>query len=366
MPAAREADRQRLERMYSLSDYDYHLPIKHIAQTPADRRDRSRLLRLCRKTGRTHHHRFDDLVHLLAPGDVLVVNNTEVIPARLFGRKETGGRVEVLLLNYPQARPDDATGRMTGRCLIRASRRPGVGTRIRLGDAATATVTGFDKGVFDIDLSFDGDMDAILNRIGHIPLPPYIQRNGDAPPCDDARAYQTVFAREKGAVAAPTAGLHFTPDLLNQLKSAGVQIVTITLHVGYGTFSPVRVDDIRDHQIHTEAYRISTPAARTINAARAAGHRIIAVGTTSCRTLEYAARPAGGVAPGRGMCDLFIYPGYRFKVVDALITNFHLPQSTLLMLVSALAGREKILAAYRAAIEQGYRFFSYGDAMFIE
>jgi S-adenosylmethionine:tRNA ribosyltransferase-isomerase len=294
-----------------------------------------------------------------------VVNDTKVIPARIFGRKETGGRVEVLLLHYPNIMPDSEHGVAMCRCLIRASKRPGVGARIWLDDAASATVVRFDGGIFEIELSFDGDMDTILNRIGHMPLPPYIQRNDKKPQSDDTVTYQTIFAREKGAVAAPTAGLHFTPELINRLTSAGVHVVTITLHVGYGTFSPVRVDDIRDHQIHSEWYRISDRTASIINAAQAENRRIIAVGTTSCRTLEYAADQTGRIVSGDGVCDLFIYPGYRFKVIDALITNFHLPQSTLLMLVSALAGREQILAAYQAAIKNGYRFYSYGDAMFI-
>ncbi len=302
---------------------------------------------------------------LLSPGDVLVVNDTKVIPARIFGRKETGGRVEVLLLHYPKVMSDSKSGAVMCRCLIRASKRPDVGARIWFDDSVSATVVSFDGGIFRIELFFDGDMDTILNRIGHMPLPPYIQRNGKKPHGDDTLTYQTIFAREKGAVAAPTAGLHFTPELINRLKAAGVHVVTITLHVGYGTFSPVRVDDIRDHQIHSEWYRISDRTADIINTARDENRRIIAVGTTSCRTLEYAADHAGRVVSGEGVCDLFIYPGYRFKVIDALITNFHLPRSTLLMLVSALAGRKRILAAYETAIKNGYRFYSYGDAMFI-
>ncbi|RUA02890.1 MAG: tRNA preQ1(34) S-adenosylmethionine ribosyltransferase-isomerase QueA [Deltaproteobacteria bacterium] len=351
--------------MYSLSDYNYHLPVHCIAQKPADQRDQSRLLWLNRKTGCLYHRRFDELEQMLTPGDVLVVNNTRVIPARMFGRKETGGRVEVLLLHYPEKKDFNPAGVVTCRCLMRASKRPAVGARIIFEAGISAHVTGFSDGIFDIDFSFSGDLDTVLNRIGQMPLPPYIHRNGANSGENDTQAYQTVFAREKGAVAAPTAGLHFTPGLINRLKTFGVQIVALTLHVGYGTFSPVRVEDIRDHQIHSEWYRIPAHTAYTINAAREKKRRIIAVGTTSCRTLEYAADDTGRIVPGDGVCDLFIYPGYRFRAIDALITNFHLPRSTLLMLVSALAGRKEILAAYEIAKENGYRFFSYGDAMFI-
>jgi len=351
--------------MYALSDYNYHLPTAYIAQKPADRRDQSKLLCLDRESGHIHHRRFDDINQLLNPGDVLVVNDTEVIPARIFGRKETGGRVEVLLLHYPEIQHQKMVGTATCRCLMRASRRPSVGACILFEEDVSATVTGFDNGIFEVAFSFSGDFDTVLGKIGQIPLPPYIQRNTTNASCDDATTYQTVFAREKGAVAAPTAGLHFTFELIKQLSAKGVHLAKITLHVGYGTFSPVRVGDIRDHQIHTESYRISATAASAINDARADGRRVIAVGTTSCRTLEYAADHTGRVAPGDGGCDLFIYPGYRFKAINALITNFHLPQSTLLMLVSALAGREQILSAYETAMEKDYRFYSYGDAMFI-
>lgn len=351
--------------MYILSDYDYNLPKECIAQQPAIRRDRSRLLWLDRGSNRIHHRRFDDLGQLLQPGDVLVVNDTAVIPARILGCKETGGRVEVLLLNYPGEEPSINSGTITFQCLIKASKRPAAGTRLIFKKGVTAIVTGFEDGIFEVSFTLTEDIDATLDEIGSVPLPPYIQRNGHNVPCDDPTAYQTVYARDRGAVAAPTAGLHFTPELLRNLETTGIDVVPITLHVGYGTFSPVRVDDIRDHRIHTETYRIPEKTAETINNARTTNRRIIAVGTTSCRTLEYAADDTGHVASGAGLCDLFIYPGYRFKVIDALITNFHLPQSTLLMLVSALAGRDRILAAYREAIKTGYRFYSYGDAMFI-
>ncbi len=351
--------------MFALSDYDYHLPPKLIAQHPVDHRDRSRLLCLDRKSGDIRHRRFDDLARILKPGDLLVVNDTEVIPARLIGRKATGGRVEALLLHYPRLTSDGKIKTATCRCLLKAAKRPAVGSRIFFEDGVSATVMSFNRGFFSVTFFFSDDFGTMLNRIGQVPLPPYIQRDGGKTDRDDKASYQTVFAREKGAVAAPTAGLHFTDELINRLKTIGVQMVAITLHVGYGTFSPVRVDDIRKHRIHTESYRISAQAAKTINAARDEKRRIIAVGTTSCRTLEYTADHTGRIVPGDGVCDLFIYPGYQFKAIDALITNFHLPQSTLLMLVSALAGRERILFAYREAMENGYRFYSYGDAMFI-
>lgn len=351
--------------MHKLSDYSYDLPENLIAQQPASRRDQSRLLWLDRGSNDIHHHRFNDLPRLLQPGDLLVVNDTAVVPARILGHKETGGRIEVLLLNYPGETPAINGGTVTFQCLIKASKRPPVGTALIFKKGVTAVVTGFQDGIFEANFSFRKNMDASLNEIGSVPLPPYIQRNGHAVPCDDSTSYQTVYAKNRGAVAAPTAGLHFTPQLLDQLKSAGIEIEPITLHVGYGTFSPVRADDIRDHRIHTEPYRIPEKTAHAINEARASGRRIVAVGTTSCRTLEYATGDTGRIVPGGGLCDLFIYPGHRFKVVDALITNFHLPQSTLVMLVSALAGRDRILSAYREAIKTGYRFYSYGDAMFI-
>ena len=351
--------------MYALSDYDYCLPKRLIAQKPAARRDRSRLLWLEGNSDRIHHRRFDDLVQLLQPGDVLVVNDTAVVPARIMGRKATGGKVEVLLLNYPGKTSSANPSTITFQCLIKASKRPTAGTRLIFKKGVTAVVTGFTDGIFEATFSFTGNIDENLGQIGSVPLPPYINRDDPKAPCDDSATYQTVYARNMGAVAAPTAGLHFTPELLQNLKIIGVKIVPITLHVGYGTFSPVRVDDIRDHHIHTEPYRIPKKTAKTINNARVVKHRIIAVGTTSCRTLEYATNRNGHIVSGAGMCNLFIYPGYRFKMTDALITNFHLPQSTLLMLVSALAGRDRVLAAYREAIQTGYRFYSYGDAMFI-
>lgn len=351
--------------MYALSDYQYELPAELIAQVPLPEREHSRLLVCKRQTGRLEHGLFADLSRHLKPSDVLVVNNTKVIPGRLLGRKETGGRVEVLILDYATHRFDHRFD-----CLVKASKRPAMGSRLFFGDhltdRVTARVLGFEEGIFKLEFLCEGDFEGHLNRIGQVPLPPYIKRDSGLNNTDDRKRYQTVYASQKGAVAAPTAGLHFSKSLLAALKESGVTIVEITLHVGYGTFVPVRVDDIRDHQIHTERFHLSAKAANTINAARAAGGRVIAVGTTAVRTLEFVAQPDGTLSAGQGECDLFIYPGYRFKAVDAMITNFHLPKSTLLMLVSAFAGRETILAAYAEAVQKKYRFFSYGDAMLIQ
>ncbi len=347
--------------MYSLSDYDYTLPAELIAQAPSDRRDRSRLLRLERRTGAVSHHRFDRLARWLSPGDVLVVNDTEVIPARLVGRKATGGKVEVFLLDYTGGVRQGGTFRCD--CLVKASKPVKAGALIHFGEEWCGCVSDIAGGFCRVEFSGGGDIDLLLDRLGHVPLPPYIRRL-DRP--EDRKAYQTVYAAVRGAVAAPTAGLHFTPRLMEEIRAQGVAVAAITLHVGYGTFAPVRAADIRTHRMHAERYTISESAAETVNAARAAGHRVVAVGTTAVRTLEFAAGPSGRIRAGSGCCDLFIYPGYRFKAVDAMITNFHLPKSTLLMLAAAFAGREAILGAYRAAVAEGYRFYSYGDAMLIE
>jgi S-adenosylmethionine:tRNA ribosyltransferase-isomerase len=350
--------------MYELSDYDYNLPPELIAQKPAEQRDRSRLLVLDRHSGARHHGRFDELPTYLRTGDMLVINNTEVVPGRLFGRKSSGGRVEVLIIDYAGGQAD--AGQFTGRCLVRASKAPRAGARLHFDQDLTAEVIGGGEGIYTLRFTCPGNFEDRLYAVGRVPLPPYIKRPGAAnDDRDDRSNYQTVYASEKGAVAAPTAGFHFTRRLLADLAAAGVNTVAITLHVGYGTFLPVRADDIRQHRMHAERYRISAGAADRLNAARRAGDRIVAVGTTSVRTLEYAADENGRIRPGTGNCDLFIYPGYRFKVIDALVTNFHLPRSTLLMLVSALAGRETVLAAYREAIREKYRFYSYGDAMLI-
>jgi S-adenosylmethionine:tRNA ribosyltransferase-isomerase len=353
--------------MYSLEDYDYHLPEENIAQQPAAQRDRSRLLVVGRENGSLLHSHFKDLPEYLGSGDVLVVNNTEVVPARLVGKKETGGRVELLLLDYTPAADQQTHGRIyETNCLVKASKRPRIGTRFIFDAGLTAEVVGIDGIQQRIRFSHEGDFESVLYCIGKVPLPPYIRRGDQDEGGDDHAHYQTVYASQKGAVAAPTAGLHFTGNSLKGLKEKGVKVVEITLHVGYGTFSPVRVADIRQHAMHAERFSISDKTAATINQARQQGRRVTAVGTTCVRTLEYASTEEGEVISGHGLCDLFIYPGYKFKAVDAMVTNFHLPQSTLLMLVSAFAGRENILAAYQEAIEKGYRFYSYGDAMLIK
>ncbi len=343
--------------MYRLDDYDYQLPPELIAQEPAASRDKCRLLTLERSTGRVTHGVFEDLVRMLSPGDVLVINDTRVIAGRLFGRKETGGKVEVLILDYHR-------GRASGvfQCLVRASKRPRPGSRLHFALGLKAEVVADENDRLLLRFSPVQDLDSILEEIGSMPLPPYIRRPDSR---QDRQDYQTVYARKKGAIAAPTAGLHFTTAMLEKLRQRQVRIVPLTLHVGYGTFVPVRVDDIRNHRMHSEWYELSPGSAEQITAGRRAGAKVVAVGTTCVRTLEYCAGPDGSLRPGQGACDLFIYPGYSFKIVDAMITNFHLPKSTLLMLVAAFAGRQTILSAYRQAVEAGYRFYSYGDAMLI-
>lgn len=351
---------------FPLSDYDFDLPAELIAQSPADRRGDSRLLILDRETGAVTHDQFRRLGEMLFPGDVLVVNDTRVIPARLHGTKATGGKVEVLLLDYAGGiHRKDRDYHFICTCLINASKGPKPGAMLHFGDLLSARVTGRKDGIYTLEFISDIGFDEVLDKIGEVPLPPYIRRDGDTAPCNDKNCYQTVYAEKNGAVAAPTAGLHFSDEHLSLLQSNGVQIARITLHVGYGTFMPVRVDDIRDHAMHSERYTISAQTAETLNRTKAEGRRIIAVGTTSVRTLEYATDASGHITPGSGACDLFIYPGYQFKTVSAMITNFHLPRSTLIMLVSAFAGRENILNAYREAIAARYRFYSYGDAMLI-
>jgi S-adenosylmethionine:tRNA ribosyltransferase-isomerase len=349
--------------MYSLSNYDYDLPPELVAQKPAAQRDLSRLLLMNRANGEISHHRFNELCNFLTPSDILIINNTKVIPGRLCGRKETGGKVEVLILDYA-GRKENPDG-FISQCLIKASKHPISGTFLFFDRGLKAEVMDFYQGIHTVKFSYRGKFEDVLCQIGNIPLPPYIQRDSEDKSFEDKKFYQTVYASHEGAVAAPTAGFHFTEKLLNKIKSKGVQIVSITLHVSYGTFLPVRVSDIRQHRIHSERFSISKIAAETVNRGKAEGKRIIAVGTTCVRTLEFAADDNGRVNHGSGSCDLFIYPGYRFKVIDAMITNFHLPKSTLIMLVSAFAGREKVLAAYEEAIKKGYRFYSYGDAMLI-
>lgn len=350
-----------------LCDYNYTLPAELIAQVPAPRRDQSRLMLLQRRRKKISHHSFADLAKLLEPGDLLVVNNTRVVKSRLAGNKETGGSVEVLLLDYPAGlQTGHSHGHLVCECLVKASKPPRPGSKIFFAGGLAATVLEGAEGIYKIALQFEGDFNGLLERIGHVPLPPYIKRNGPTSQvCDDRKSYQTIYAEKKGAVAAPTAGLHFSPELFKELAGKDVEVIAVTLHVGYGTFLPVRVTDIRQHSIHPETYELTHRAASVINKAKAAGRRIVAVGTTSVRVLEYTADTAGRVRPGSGKCDLFIYPGFRFKVISAMITNFHLPESTLLMLVSAFAGLEFILDSYQEAIRRQYRFYSYGDAMLI-
>jgi S-adenosylmethionine:tRNA ribosyltransferase-isomerase len=353
--------------MYALSDYNYALPEELIAQKPVDLRDHSNLLVMDRQAGAISHHRFDMLGHFLRPGDVLVVNNTAVIPGRLVGKKDSGGKVEVLICNFSgNGNPKTLNASRVFECLVKTAKPLKPGRTLYFDRELSAEVIERLNGTYIIQFHTDGDFETMLDRIGQVPLPPYIRRSPKLePPCDDRAAYQTVYATEKGAVAAPTAGLHFTPELLEKLKAGGIATVSLTLHVGYGTFLPVRSEDIRSHHMHAESYSIPVQAADKINSARNAGNRVVAVGTTCVRTLEFVSDSAGYVRAENGRCDLFIYPGYRFKAVDAMITNFHLPRSTLLMLVSAFAGRQNVLHAYQEAIKREYRFYSYGDAMLI-
>ncbi len=351
--------------MYSLEDYNYILPEDLIAHEPVVERDRSRLLTMDRQSGNIAHYIFNQLDTLLKPSDVLVINNTRVVPGRLVGKKDTGGRVEVLIVNYASGR-QSPSHRKHFDCMIKASKPARPGTKLYFSENVQAVVTSrLDEYIHRLSFTYSGEFADILEKIGKTPLPPYIKRDGHLPTDKDRSAYQTIYASQDGAIAAPTAGFHFTNDLMNRLKHKGIRVANITLHVGYGTFLPVRTHDIRNHRMHSEWFVIPPETASIITEAKKAGHRVVAVGTTAVRTLEYAADEFGYVRPQEGNCDLFIYPGYQFRVVDAMITNFHLPKSTLLMLVSAFTGREKILTAYTAAIQEQYRFYSYGDAMMI-
>lgn len=343
--------------MFSLDDYHYDLPEELIAQQPLPQRDQSRLLHLQRLSGQLAHGRFTDLTDLLGADDVLVLNNTRVVHGRLLGRKESGGRVEALILDYAQG-----VASQTFTCLLRASKRPKAGSRLTFQGGLQARVAAVDAEQCILEFNRIPDFDQALETVGHVPLPPYIRRSDTG---QDRETYQTVYAAHKGAIAAPTAGLHFTRDMLERLQNIGVQVVSLTLHVGYGTFLPVRVDDIRRHRMHAEWFSMPAETAGALYKAKACGKRVVAVGTTCVRTLEFCASNVQEAAACSGLCDLFIYPGYDFKVVDAMITNFHLPKSTLLMLVSAFAGRENILKAYAQAVRARYRFYSYGDAMLI-
>lgn len=336
------------------SDFDFYLPEELIAQTPLERRDGSRLLALDKYSGEIEHRHFYDLPDFLKAGDCLVMNNSRVLPARLIGTRKTGGMVELVLLR------DLGDGRWE--CLSRPGRKTKPGTELSFGDgelnaAVEAVVEGGNRIVrFD----YEGIFLEVLERLGKMPLPPYIKEELNEP-----ERYQTVYSRELGSAAAPTAGLHFTEELLEKLRAKGVKLCYVTLHVGLGTFRPVKEDEIEDHEMHSEFCVIPEETAQAVNETKRAGGRIIAVGTTSCRTLEGFAKEDGTLEACSGWTNIFIYPGYKFKCIDALITNFHLPESTLIMLVSALAGRENILNAYKTAVEERYRFFSFGDAMFI-
>jgi S-adenosylmethionine:tRNA ribosyltransferase-isomerase len=347
----------------NVAEFDYELPTELIAQRPAPHRDRSRLLVLDRRTGALDHRQFDELAELLRPGDLLVVNDTRVVPARLAGRKPTGGRVEALLVE----RLEGAGCHGVWRCLLKASRAPTAGTALEFGKGLRAEVLDREGGEWVVRLECaEGRLEDVLERVGQAPLPPYIRRGEEGPDDGDRERYQTVYARHPGAIAAPTAGLHFTDELLDRVRAAGIQQVSLTLHVGLGTFQPVSVERVEDHTMHEEWLELSAQAAAAVAAARTRGGRVVAVGTTVVRALEACATGGGLVTPQRGECGLFIYPGFHFGVVDAMITNFHLPRSTLLMLVSAFAGRARTLAAYREAVASRYRFYSYGDAMLIE
>jgi S-adenosylmethionine:tRNA ribosyltransferase-isomerase len=345
--------------MYSLKEYQYELPKELIAQVPAQRRDDSRLLVLNRTTGSMGHKKVAGLAHYLAAGDVLVVNDTRVVPARLLGKKESGGKVELLVLH-------PATDQKVYRCLVKSGKGVQEGAILLFENGLRARVCEQAvEGQTWVEFVDGRPLLEILESAGCVPLPPYIRRNGGAVKVDDGRAYQTIYARKPGAVAAPTAGLHFTAELLDRLKKKGVILATLTLHVGFGTFQPVRVSDIRHHRLQEEFFEIPKETAQVVNRAKENGNRVVAVGTTTVRALEFAAGK-GQVIPGSGWCDLLIYPGYRFQVIDRLLTNFHLPGSSLVMLVSAWTGRDLLLKAYAEAIRMRYRFYSYGDAMFIE
>ena len=336
------------------SDFYYNLPQNLIAQTPLADRSASRLMTLNKTTGAIEHRKFRDITGCLNAGDCLVINDTKVIPARLIGQRDTGARVEVLLLTRRSECEWEALTKPGKKA------RPGEVIRFGGGELTGRVTEILDDGKRLISFTYDGIFEAVLDKLGRTPLPPYITEE-----LNDKDRYQTVYAIHEGSAAAPTAGLHFTEDLLGQIESKGVSIARLTLHVGLGTFRPVKAEDIGDHKMHAEYYNIDVSQADLINRAKQTGGRVIAVGTTSCRTLESVADETGRIGAGSGWTDIFIYPGYRFKIMDALITNFHLPESTLLMLVSALAGRENIMRAYQAAIENSYRFFSFGDAMFI-
>ncbi len=340
----------------NVKDFYYDLPQELIAQDPLEDRSSSRLLVLGKKDGLIEHTQFRHIVDYLKPGDCLVLNNTKVIPARLFGVKEdTGASIEILLL---KRRENDIW-----ETLVKPGKKAKPGARIVFGDGLFVgeVIDVVEEGNRLIQFSYEGIFEEILDQLGQMPLPPYITHQ-----LQDKNRYQTVYAKYDGSAAAPTAGLHFTPELLDQIREMGVNIAEVTLHVGLGTFRPVKVENVLDHHMHSEFYMITEEAAKLINQTRQNGGRVICVGTTSCRTIESAAAADGTLKACSGWTDIFIYPGYQFKILDALITNFHLPESTLVMLVSALAGREHVMHAYEEAVKERYRFFSFGDAMFIQ
>ena len=337
-------------------DFYFDLPEELIAQDPLEDRSSSRLLVLDKETGKVEHHVFREIIDYLQEGYCLVINDTKVIPARLIGSKiGTDAKIEVLLLKRKE---NDVW-----ETLVKPGKKAKVGTRISFGDGLLVgeVVDIVEEGNRLIHFEYEGIFEEILDQLGQMPLPPYITHQ-----LEDKNRYQTVYAKHSGSAAAPTAGLHFTPELLKEIEEKGVQIARVTLHVGLGTFRPVKVDNILEHHMHSEFYQIDEEAAEKINRAKESGHRVICVGTTSCRTIESAADKNGKLHATNGWTEIFIYPGYEFKVLDCLITNFHLPESTLVMLVSALAGREQVLSAYEEAVKEKYRFFSFGDAMFIK
>ncbi len=372
---------QYMKPEFDFQSYQYDLPADQIAQFPAEIRDQSRLFVLDCRNNSMQDRKFTDILDYFQEGDLLVVNDTKVFPARLQGKKDTGGKIELFLLEYPDfnniGEVDSSTNHsvfpkrfhLTVTGLLKSSKRPKVGSHLFFGPAVEGELLQFfEEGNALIKLYFsvagDESPEELLKQCGRVPLPPYIHRGKEDHPADRGR-YQTLFARKSGAVAAPTAGLHFSEELLSKLQKRNIQVAPITLHVGYGTFAPVRVEDIRSHKIHEEYVQVSARTADLINKTRKAGKKIWTVGTTTVRTLEFAADEHGRVEPKQGWCGLYIYPGYEFKVVSGLITNFHLPGSSLLFLVAALAGRSNILQAYHRAIQLGYRFYSYGDAMLI-
>jgi len=356
---------------FDLESYDYDLPKDNIAQHPAKNRDRSRLLIYDKKTTSVSHTHFSAIVDLFKKGDILVINDTKVFPARLLGKKTTGGKAEVFLLELPlvldNTDPAAKTRNADAAALIKSSKRPSPGTEITIAKELSCLIVGqLENGKMKIELKYPADQNIIeiLSRYGSVPLPPYIERSTGVSTEDQLR-YQTVYAAHDGAVAAPTAGLHFTQPLLEALAQKGVSIATLTLHVGYGTFAPVRTEDITRHQIHSEYISLSSDTAEKINTTKKMGGKVWAVGTTTVRALEFSCDNSGLLQKTEGFCDLYIVPGYKFKIIDNLITNFHLPKSSLLFLVSAFCGRENMLQCYKKAIANNYRFYSYGDAMAI-